>query len=332
MRFAFLWHDFWYILGQEMVHMAYSRDGMMAGRMLLTLLFCGIVGLERSTHERASGFRTHILVGLGACMMTLAGGYGFRELSGSAAHGADPMRVASYVVSGIGFLGAGAILRHGTTIRGMTTEASLWSAAGIGITEGAGLPLLAATAAGLILFTLVPLKNWEARLRPGQDAGDLAIHLRDDREAVGKALVVLTRMGISVKGTTIFQGAGETAVLRVDLARALRPDEVTPLVQRLLALKYVSRVDTQDLYLDEEEEALDEDVVDMVAYDVPPEGVSEEMVPEALSSDTNGLTEEVGPIKIRRKKIRRKKIKSNRMSNDTEGGNDDDQHDLDPGR
>ena len=332
MRFAFLWHDFWYILGQEMVHMAYSRDGMMAGRMLLTLLFCGIVGLERSTHERASGFRTHILVGLGACMMTLAGGYGFRELSGSAAHGADPMRVASYVVSGIGFLGAGAILRHGTTIRGMTTAASLWSAAGIGITEGAGLPLLAATAAGLILFTLVPLKNWEARLRPGQDAGDLAIHLRDDREAVGKALVVLTRMGISVKGTTIFQGAGETAVLRVDLARALRPDEVTPLVQRLLALKYVSRVDTQDLYLDEEEEALDEDVVDMVAYDVPPEGVSEEMVPEALSSDTSGLTEEVGPIKIRRKKIRRKKIKSNRMSNDTEGGNDDDQHDLDPGR
>jgi len=331
-RFAFLWHDFWYILGQEMVHIADSRDGMMAGRMLLTLLFCGIVGLERSTHERASGFRTHILVGLGACMMTLAGGYGFRELSGSAAHGADPMRVASYVVSGIGFLGAGAILRHGTTIRGMTTAASLWSAAGIGITEGAGLPLLAATAAGLILFTLVPLKNWEARLRPGQDAGDLAIHLRDDREAVGKALVVLTRMGISVKGTTIFQGAGETAVLRVDLARALRPDEVTPLVQRLLALKYVSRVDTQDLYLDEEEEALDEDVVDMVAYDVPPEGVSEEMVPEALSSNTSGLTEEVGPIKIRRKKIRRKKIKSNGMSNDTEGGNDDDQHDLDPGR
>ena len=332
MRFAFLWHDFWYILGQEMVHIADSRDGMMAGRMLLTLLFCGIVGLERSTHERASGFRTHILVGLGACMMTLAGGYGFRELSGSAAHGADPMRVASYVVSGIGFLGAGAILRHGTTIRGMTTAASLWSAAGIGITEGAGLPLLAATAAGLILFTLVPLKNWEARLRPGQDAGDLAIHLRDDREAVGKALVVLTRMGISVKGTTIFQGAGETAVLRVDLARALRPDEVTPLVQRLLALKYVSRVDTQDLYLDEEEEALDEDVVDMVAYDVPPEGVSEEMVSESPSSDTSGLTEEVGPIKIRRKKIRRKKIKSNGMSNDTEGGNDDDQHDLDPGR
>ena len=95
MRFATFWHDFWHILGYELVQAAHSRDDMMAGRMLLTLLFCGVVGLERSTHKRASGFRTHILVGLGACMMTLAGGYGFRELSGSAAHGADPMRVAS---------------------------------------------------------------------------------------------------------------------------------------------------------------------------------------------------------------------------------------------
>ncbi len=264
-------HAFWQPLGHALVLLARSRDGLMAGRMALTLLLCGVVGLERSAHERASGFRTHILVGLGACMMTLAGGYGFRDLSGSAAHGADPMRVASYVVSGIGFLGAGAILRHGTTIRGMTTAASLWSAAGIGITVGAGLPLLAATAAALILFTLVPLKNWEARLRLGQDAGDLAIHLRDDREAVGKALVNLTRMGVAVKGTTIFQGAGETAVLRVDLARALRPEEVAPLVQRLLALKYVSRVDTKDLNLDEEQEAPDEDAVNMVEYDVPQE-------------------------------------------------------------
>lgn len=331
MRFHTLWHAFWSAVGHDLVLLAHSRDGIMAGRMLLTLFFCGVVGLERSTHERASGFRTHILVGLGACMMTLAGGYGFRELSGSAAHGADPMRVASYVVSGIGFLGAGAILRHGTTIRGMTTAASLWSAAGIGITVGAGLPLLAATAAGLILFTLVPLKNWEARLRPGQDAGDLAIHLRDDREAVGKALVVLTRMGVAVKGTTIFQGAGETAVLRVDLNRPLRPEEVTPLVQRLLALKYVSRVDTQDLYLDEEEEALDEDAVDMVAHDVPPEEAG------AVSGDTVVLAEEAVPAKIRRKKIRRKKIKANGMRNamthdDMDGENDDDQHDLDPGR
>jgi len=290
-------HTFWHALGHVLVQTVHSRDGIMAGRMLLTLLLCGVVGLERSAHERASGFRTHILVGLGACMMTLAGGYGVHDLAGSAAHGADPMRVASYVVSGIGFLGAGAILRHGTSIRGMTTAASLWSAAGIGITVGAGLPILAATAAGLILFTLVPLKNWEARLRLGQDAGDLAIHLRDDREAVGKTLVNLTRMGVAVKGATVFQGAGETAVLRVDLAHALRPEQVAPLVQRLLALKYVSRVDTQDLNLETEEETPDEDAVNMMEYDVPEEeaeGVSPEDMdegPERPSPDATVPTE-----------------------------------------
>ena len=260
---------------------AQSRDGVMIGRLLLTLLFCGIVGLERSTHERASGFRTHILVGVGACMMTLAGGYGFADLRTT---GGDPMRVASYVVSGIGFLGAGAILRHGTTIRGMTTAASLWSAAGIGITVGVGLPVLAGVAAGLMLFTLVPLKNWEARLRLGQDAGDLALHLRDDREAVGKAIAALTRFGVTINGATVIQGAGETAVLRVDLARALRPEEVMPLVQHLVALKYISRVDTKDLNLDEEEETPDEDAVNMVDYDVSPEeaeGLLEE-TPAAL--------------------------------------------------
>ena len=261
-------HDFFLGFSHAAILWTHSRDGVMIGRLLLTLLFCGIVGLERSTHERASGFRTHILVGVGACMMTLAGGYGFSEIRTTSS---DPMRVASYVVSGIGFLGAGAILRHGTTIRGMTTAASLWSAAGIGITVGVGLPILAAVASALILFTLVPLKNWEARLRLGQDAGDLALHLRDDREAVGKAIAALTRFGVTIKGATVVQGTGETALLRVDLAHALRPEEVTPLVQRLVALKYISRVDTKDLNLDEEEETLDEDAVNMVDYDVSPE-------------------------------------------------------------
>lgn len=241
-------------------------DWIMAGRLCLTLILCGVVGLERSTHERASGFRTHIMVGLGACLMTLAGGYGFHELHNT---GGDPMRIASYVVSGIGFLGAGAILRHGTTIRGMTTAASLWSSAGIGIAVGVGLGGLAAVAAGLMLFTLSPLQKWEARLRLGATAGDMAIHLINDSEAVGKTLAILTRLNVSVKRATVVPGAGESALLRVELGRALRPDQVTPLVQRLLALKYVSRVDTADLNLEDEARAQTSDVIPIVEYDAP---------------------------------------------------------------
>jgi putative Mg2+ transporter-C (MgtC) family protein len=235
--------------------------------MCLTLLLCGIVGLERSTHERASGLRTHIMVGLGACLMTMAGGYGFRELHSEG--GGDPMRIASYVVSGIGFLGGGAILRHGTTVRGLTTAASLWSVAGVGIAVGVGLGGLATVAALLMLFTLSPLQKWEARLRFGSSAGDLAIHLNNDSEAVGKTLAFLSRAGVSVKRVTVTPGAGESAILRVELGRALRLEQVTPLVQRLLGLKYVSRVDTTDLHTSEEAEEHTSDIVPMVEYDSP---------------------------------------------------------------
>lgn len=238
-------------------------DGAMVGKLLLTLVLCGAIGLERSTHERASGFRTHIMVGLGACLMTLAGGYGFQDLHNAG----DPMRVASYVVSGIGFLGAGAILRHGTTVRGLTTAASLWSVAGIGIASGVGLAGLAIVAAGLMLFTLSPLQKWEARLRIGAAAGDLAIHLHDDSEAVGKTLAALARLDIPVKRATITPGADQSAILRVELGRALRFEQVVPLVQRLLALKYVSRVDTTNLNLNDDAQTQEGDIVSMVEYD-----------------------------------------------------------------
>lgn len=241
-------------------------DGVMIARLVLAVILCGAVGLERSTHERASGLRTHIMVGLGACLMTMAGGYGFQDLRGNSTAG-DPMRVASYVVSGIGFLGAGAILRHGTTLRGLTTAASLWSVAGVGIAIGVGMGGLAVIAAGLMLFTLAPLQKWEARLRFGEGAGDITIHLNNDREAVGKVLAFLSRTGVSVKQVTVTPGAGETAILRLELGRALRPEQVKPFVQRLLVFKYVSRVDTTDLNLNSAEDPADLDSVQIVDSD-----------------------------------------------------------------
>jgi len=259
-------------------------DWVMVARMCLTLILCGTVGLERSTHERASGLRTHIMVGLGACLMTMAGGYGFHDLRNGAG---DPMRIASYVVSGIGFLGGGAILRHGTTVRGLTTAASLWSVAGVGIAVGVGLGGLATVTALLMLFTLSPLQKWEARLRFGTGAGDMAIHLNNDSEAVGKTLAFLSRVGVSVKKVTVTPGSGESAILRVELGRALQPEQVAPLVQRMLALKYVSRVDTTDLHTRNEAEP--DDVVPMVEYDTPKnDTVLESPLSEGAASDLPG--------------------------------------------
>ena len=226
-------------------------DGVMAGRLLLTLLLCGAIGLERSTHERASGFRTHILVGLGACLMTLAGAYGFAGLGGS---DRNPLTLATYVVSGIGFLGAGAILRHGTTVRGLTTAASLWSVAGVGIAVGAGLGGLAAVTVLLILFTLVPLQKWESRLPIGPATHSVDIHLSDE-DGMGKAMVTLGKLRLPVKRTTIHPGAGTSALLRVEMNGALRSEEVSQLVERLSALKSVERVETGLLNVDEEQPA-----------------------------------------------------------------------------
>jgi len=267
---------YWSLVLRTIIDQFVGRfDAIVIVRPLLTLLLCGLIGLERSTHERASGFRTHILVGIGACLMTMAGGYGFADLRH--APSGDPTQMACYVVSGIGFLGAGAILRHGTTVRGLTTAASLWGAAGIGIAVGVGMAGLAVVASLLILFTLVPLQRLEARLTRDSDAGDLSIHLLNDSEAVGKTLTALARMGIPVKRATVIPAAGDAAILRVDLARYLKREEVGPLVKRITALKHVTRVDTRDVNLLEADEPIpveEPDAVPILDYGGPQEGAS----------------------------------------------------------
>jgi len=98
-------------------------------RLLATVVLCGLIGLERETRDQAAGFRTHILLGLGAALFTLVSAYGFPEFarvalqSGGRGVQFDPTRIAAQVVTGVGFLGAGAIIRRGLDVRGLTTAA-----------------------------------------------------------------------------------------------------------------------------------------------------------------------------------------------------------------
>lgn len=241
-------------LGQLLSSIFGTVDVIFVGRLLLVLILCGLIGLERSGHERASGFRPHALVGLGACLMTMAGAYAVLPGDGIR----DPLRVASYVVSGIGFLGAGAILRHGTTVRGLTTAASIWGSAGLGVAVGVGMGWLATITTALILFTLVVLERVEARLGRGDTANDLKLHLKDDHRAVGKALTALDRLGIPVKRATVLPAAGETAVLRVELSRPLKTAQMTRIVRQLLTVNAITRVDIAALEVEDVEEFADE--------------------------------------------------------------------------
>jgi putative Mg2+ transporter-C (MgtC) family protein len=108
--------------------------------VLVAAALGGAVGLERELREREAGFRTHMLVSVGSALFTIVSAYGFREFltSGDNVIRADPTRIAAQIVTGIGFLGAGAIIRQGLSVRGLTTAATLWLVAAIGMATGAG--------------------------------------------------------------------------------------------------------------------------------------------------------------------------------------------------
>jgi putative Mg2+ transporter-C (MgtC) family protein len=120
----------------------------------------GAVGLERELREREAGFRTHLLVSVGSCLFTIVSAYGFHEflVGGGNVVRADPTRIAAQVVTGIGFLGAGAIIRQGFSVRGLTTAATLWVVAAIGMASGAGYYSAAVITTALVLFSLWPLR------------------------------------------------------------------------------------------------------------------------------------------------------------------------------
>jgi putative Mg2+ transporter-C (MgtC) family protein len=124
-------------------------------RLMLAAGLGAVVGFERQLHDRDAGIRTHLLVSLGSAFFTIVSAYGFTDF---AQVRWDPTRIAAQVVTGIGFLGAGAIIRDGLNVRGLTTAATLWVVAAIGMGAGAGYywPTVAATA--VVIVALWPLR------------------------------------------------------------------------------------------------------------------------------------------------------------------------------
>jgi putative Mg2+ transporter-C (MgtC) family protein len=127
-------------------------------RLFVASVLGGAIGLERELRERGAGLRTHTVVCVGSALFTLVSAYGFEDFFVSSGTRIDPTRIAAQIVSGIGFLGAGAIIRQGLSVRGLTTAATLWLVAAIGMATGAGYWDAAVIATLGALLTLGPLR------------------------------------------------------------------------------------------------------------------------------------------------------------------------------
>ena len=174
-------------------------------RLALTVVLCGLIGLERESRDQVAGLRTHMLVGLGAALFTLVSAYGFEDFNrpGPAGTGlrVDPTRIAAQIVSGIGFLGAGAIIRQGFNVRGLTTAAALWIVAAIGMAAGAGYYAGAAITTAVALAALIFFRRARPVLmrRLRTDLVLLELELGAERE-IGEVIAVLLARGVEVQG------------------------------------------------------------------------------------------------------------------------------------
>jgi putative Mg2+ transporter-C (MgtC) family protein len=149
-------------------------DGTLLVRILVAAALGGIVGIERELKDQPAGFRTHILLSVGSALFTIVGAFGFQAFTGGSETQrvqADLTRVASQIVAGIGFLGGGTILKYGATVRGLTTAASLWVTAAIGMAVGMGFYFASTATAAVAVLALAGLKPFERKfLRRGNGA------------------------------------------------------------------------------------------------------------------------------------------------------------------
>lgn len=167
----------------------------------------GLIGFEREIGNRPAGFRTHTLVCVGSTLVMLTSQFIFEEYSGIV--NLDPARLGAQVISGIGFLGAGTILKLGPRVRGLTTAASLWVVACLGLAIGAGYYWGAITATILVYITLILLKKVEGIFVRDISALEIDLQLRNKPGQIAKVTDVMGRLNIQIRDIRIFHNEDE---------------------------------------------------------------------------------------------------------------------------
>jgi putative Mg2+ transporter-C (MgtC) family protein len=212
-------------------------------RLALAALLGGLIGVERELREREAGLRTHLLVSLGSALFTIVGAYGFNAFldSGASVVRADPTRIAAQIVTGIGFLGAGAIIRQGLSVRGLTTAATLWVVAAVGLAAGAGYYSAAVSTTALVLLALWPLRiiayRILVRFRP--EDGRLLVALPSGQPP-GEVIDEVERAGARISSLEVSQ-EGDRRRLEFDVVLP-RDTPAARVVGRIADMEHVLEV------------------------------------------------------------------------------------------
>lgn len=218
-------------------------DWQMMARLLVAALLGSVIGADRERLSWAAGLRTHMLVSVGACLIMIVSAYGFAEIIKTPHVVLDPSRVAAQVVSGIGFLGAGSILLRGEVVRGLTTAASLWTVAAIGLAVGGGLYVEAVAATVVIMIILAGIKPLEERVRQRHKSHELAIETEQDGLSIAALDAALgyraRRISRYVARPSETEGLEEVSITFTRLS----PNDVEEIVSDLAKLPGVKRVE-----------------------------------------------------------------------------------------
>jgi putative Mg2+ transporter-C (MgtC) family protein len=166
-----------------------------SARMIVAAVLGAAIGFEREVHGHPAGMRTHLLVSLGSGLFTALSIHGFPAEAGAPL---DPSRVAAQIVSGIGFLGAGAIIKDGFSVRGLTTAASLWATAAVGMAAGASQYVIGFVAAGIVIFSLWPLSRVATRVHGREkELREVRLNVRG-LDVIAEVSRLLTEHGVEI--------------------------------------------------------------------------------------------------------------------------------------
>lgn len=225
-----------------------GTTGLEAELLLATFVLCSLIGFERQTRQKSAGYRTHVLVGLGACAFTLVSGYGFSFVLGDDVR-LDPSRIAAQVVSGIGFLGAGVIFKGRDVVRGLTTAATIWQAAAVGMACGAGMLSLAVLLTVLHLITLFVVAPLIRRIPTSDRKRLLRITYQDGQGVLRDVLGVATTMGFAAaiqRTDRVTVDGSECVSMDVRFIGKSAIRDLIPPLMELAGVENISLRDTDD--------------------------------------------------------------------------------------